>query len=55
MISLTCEKQNKTKQKTKQDSKLTGTESRLVVARGGRWGVGEMSAGSQKAQAFCLK
>ena len=31
-------------------SKLTDTENRLVVARGGGWGVGELDEGGPKVQ-----
>lgn len=39
----------------KKKKKLIDSESRLVFAGGGRWGVGDMAKGSQKAKTFCLK
>ena len=49
MISLLCG----IKQRQKQQAKLTDTENRLVVARGGGWGTGEMGE-STKATNFQL-
>lgn len=39
----------------KKNFELTDIENRLVVARGRRWGMGEMGEGDQKVQIFSYK
>ena len=41
--------------KTKQETKLISTDSRLVAARDGAWGMEEMGERGQKVQTFSYK
>ena len=48
MISLTCGIKNKQMTQTSAKTKLTDTENRLVVARGGGGGVGKVGEGVKR-------